>query len=174
MHCPLDCEFLRESRKHDVLPDVSMDDFPNQDIKVTEKFLREQEPLFIWLSVQTMHAALEVPNAVDSDLREALEALIRTHRTLQSGLYYESKPANTIAALIMERIQAGVEEYRKISAEQSGIHNVRDTDVLGVIVFLQRLSIQHNNGRRLGRAFIDFLRSQFPVSQAQEEPSVLL
>jgi hypothetical protein len=174
VHCPLECGYLRESRKHDPLPDVGLDDFPNQDVKVTEQFLREQEPLLVWLGVQTMRAALEVSNAVDADVKEALEALIRTHRTLQSGLYYESKPANTIAALIVERLQAGIEEFRKVVSERTGVQTIRDVDVLGVLVFLQRLEIQHNNGRRLGRAFIDFLRGQFPAPEAQPQSSILL
>jgi hypothetical protein len=174
VHCPLDCGYLRESRKHDPLPDVSMDDFPNQDVKVTEQFLREQEPLLVWLGVQTMRAALEVSNAVDADVREALDALIRTYRTLQSGLYYESKPANTIAALIAESLQARIEEFRKVVSERTGVRTLRDLDVLGVLVFLQRLAIQHNNGRRLGRAFIDFLRGQFPAPEVREQSSILL
>ena len=45
-------------------------------------------------------AALDTPGAVDYDVREALEALIRTYRTLESGVYYESVPANPLAANI--------------------------------------------------------------------------
>jgi hypothetical protein len=40
----------------------------------------------------------------------------------------------------------------------------RDTDVLAVLAFLQRLEIDRNNGRKRGRAFIDFLRTQFSVA----------
>ena len=37
-----------------------------------------------------------------------------------------------------------------------------DETILNVIVFLQRLEISHNNGRRLSRAFLQFLM-QFHV-----------
>ena len=43
---------------------------------------------------------------------------------------------------------------------------MRDADLLGVLVFLQRLELQHNNGRRRGRAFFDFLRATFPADRA--------
>ena len=55
------------------------------------------------------------------------------------------------------------------------MQSVRDADVLGILVFLQRLEIQHNNGRRLGRAFIDFLRTNFPAKEpAEDVPSLLV
>ena len=41
-----------------------------------------------------------------------------------------------------------------------------DADVLGTLVFLQRLEFQHSNGRRRGRAFFDFLRTYFPAQPA--------
>jgi len=43
------------------------------------------------------------------------------------------------------------------------MQTMRDTDVLGALVFLQRLELQNNNGRRRGRAYFDFLRTYFPV-----------
>jgi len=42
------------------------------------------------------------------------------------------------------------------------METLRDADVLGTLVFLERLQIQHNNRRRRGRAFLDFLRTYFP------------
>jgi hypothetical protein len=39
----------------------------------------------------------------------------------------------------------------------------RDVDVLTTLVFLQRLELDRHNGRRRGRAFLDFLRSFFGV-----------
>jgi hypothetical protein len=48
----------------------------------------------------------------------------------------------------------------------------RDVDVLGVLAFLPRLEIDRNNGRKRGRAFIDFLRHQFPASPGAPAPAV--
>ncbi len=171
----MDCEYLREARRREPLPDVDPDTFPNQDIQVTESFLREHEQVLLYLSVHLMQASLEIPNVVDADVKDALDALVRTYRTLQSGLIYESRPDNMLAAAICEHMQASVEELRKVSAERTGMQTVRDADALGVFVFLQRMEIQQSNGRRLGRAFIDFLRDQFPVApQAPETTSSLI
>jgi hypothetical protein len=52
------------------------------------------------------------------------------------------------------------------------MNSIRDVDVLGILVFLHRMELQHNNGRKKGRAFIDFLRAYFPQKPAAE-PSLL-
>ena len=132
--------------------------------------------MLLFLSVNLMRAALEIPNVVDADLKDALTSLVKTYRTLQSGLIYESRPDNMLAAAICERMRLAVEELRRIAAEKSGSQTVRDADVLGVFAFLQRLEIQHNNGRRLGRAFLDFLLGQFQLvaSQPGAESSLIV
>ncbi|MBA3975830.1 MAG: hypothetical protein C0504_16615 [Candidatus Solibacter sp.] len=42
-------------------------------------------------------------------------------------------------------------------AQQTGTHAVKEKDLLGVLVFWQRMELQRSNGRRKGRAFIDSL-----------------
>src|SRR2546425_7064483 len=85
LDCPLDCPYLLEARKHDRPEPANPRNFPNQDILLTETFLRDHEPLLIALGKAVLAAALETPGAVDDDVRDALAALIRTHRTLESG-----------------------------------------------------------------------------------------
>lgn len=172
--CPLDCEYLSEARKHEVKPYLNPDTFPNRDIVVDEKFLMAHEPVLLWLSMSVLRPALATEGLVDGDVREGLESLIKTYRTLQSGLVYESRPANPLAGAVYEAVQVGVEEFRKRAREKLGAESLRDVEVLGVLVFLQRLELQHNNGRRRGRAFIDFLRSQFPEPTAAESSSRLI
>src|SRR5215469_14792994 len=163
LNCPFDCEFLREARKHERPIDVNPDEFPNQDVRVSETFLRDHEPLLLAMGRAVLKAALETSGAVDYDVREALAALIRTQRTLESGLYYETRPDNAVAAELCRRIQKDIADFRREETEQSQMTKTRDADVLGVLAFLQRLEIDRNNGRKRGRAFIDFLRTQFSV-----------
>ena len=160
--CPFDCEYLREARLHERPPEAGANTpFPNRDVNVTEQFLRDHESLVIFSSARLLSSALETVGAIDSDVRDALEALIRTYRTLQSGLIYETKPANLLAMAIQTKFQESVEKLREKLREQGG-GSLRDLDILGVLVFLQRLELTHNNGRKRGRAFIDFLRANFP------------
>ena len=163
--CPLDCEYLREARQFERPAVLSEGDIPNQDIRVSEQFIREHEHQVTWLTI-ALTRAMEKEKAVDLDAREALDALVRTYRTLKSGLIYETRPQNLYAAAIQQALQQAIEDLGKQMAEESGMQTLRDSDVLGTLVFLQRLEMQHSNGRRRGRAFLDFLRNYFPAPSA--------
>ena len=167
--CPLDCVYLKDARTHERLPEIDSRQFPNNDIRVDEDFLRRNEPLLILIASGLARGALITAGAVDSDVKEALDSLVRTYRTLHSGLVYEARPDNVIAARVHTAVQESVQQIRTKIEEQNQI--LRDADVLGVLAFLQRLEIQHNNGRPKGRAFIDFLRGFFPPAATAPETS---
>jgi len=122
------------------------------------------------LGSKLLEASLDSPGVVDSDVREALESLIRTYRTLQSGLYYETRPANLIAAGLHQRMQEAVESLRKELAEKNAMP-LRDAEILGTLVFLERVELHETNGRPRGRAFIDYLRAYFPPSEPSLTPA---
>jgi len=166
--CPLDCEFLREGRRHEKAPARNSAEFPNRDIQVSEQLLRANEPLLNFLSVIVFDAAMHVPGVVDSDVLEALDGLIRTYRTLQSGVYYESRPTNPLAASIYAAVQEALAEYRGREQKELGMTKTRDADVLGLLVFLQHYALHTDNGRRRGRAFLSALRENYPPAP---EPS---
>lgn len=156
--CPLDCPHLQDARKHERPAEEAHDtQVPNQDISVTEQMLQENEQLLMLLGAELATAALAMPGTVDSDVREALDAVIRTYRTLQSGIYYEDLPANVVAANLYRVIQDHTSAFRQEETNRLGMAKTRDNDVLALLVFLQRLEWDRNNGRRRGRAFIDLL-----------------
>ena len=153
---------------------VDPDTFPNRDIAITEKFLRGNEQLLALVSMSLLSVALDTEGAVDTDVQDALDSIVRTYRTLESGLYYESRPANLIGGAIQTRVQEEVEKFRKEISAESGMNQIRDKDLLGVFAFLQRMELQQRNGRRLGRAFLDFLRAHFPApDQPGASPSLI-
>jgi hypothetical protein len=172
VNCPLDCPFLREARVHEKPHVEEPPDLPNKDVRITEEFLRENEPLLMFLGAKFLEAALTTAGAVDTDVRQALDSMIRTHRTLQSGLYYESKPDNLVAAGIQLKIQEAVEQLRKELSEK-GATSIRDADILGMLVFLERVALHQDNGRPKSRSFIDYLRSYFPHGQEAPPASLI-
>jgi hypothetical protein len=160
--CPLDCEFLREARKHEKPAARNQAEFPNRDIQVPEKLVRANEHLLAFLSSTIFHTAMQVPGVVDGDVLEALDGLIRTYRTLESGVYYESRPNNPLAGSIFGAVQGALAQYRSREQQELGITKTRDADVLGLLVFLQYFALYRDNGRRRGRAFLDSLRELHP------------
>ena len=107
-------------------------------------------------------AAVETPGSVDSDMRDALEALVATCKTADAGLIYQSRPANAIAARLADRFTAELERFREEVAKRPAGPALRNKDILGVLIFWQRMEYQRSNARRKGRAFIESLYALLP------------
>jgi hypothetical protein len=157
--CPFECEHLQEARRHDKPVPIDASTIPNRDINVTERFVEEHEELLTFIGNVVVGSALETPGAVDYDVREALDGLIRTYRTLASGVYYETVPPNPLAANVYRAAQNAVAAFRQREQQELGMSRTRDADILGVLVFLQRIELDRNNGRQRGRAFLDSLHA---------------
>lgn len=176
VRCPLDCEHLREARRHDKAPEIDVSQLPNRDIKVTEEFLESREELLEAMADALLQAALETEGVVDLDVRDALAALIRTYRSRASGIEYETRPENRLAAGLFDAAQEGIEEFRKQETELLGMPKTRDNDVLGLLVFLQNFEFDQNNGRPRSRAFLQALCDvySYPAAPAAPPPSPLI
>ncbi len=168
--CPLDCGFLREARVHEK-PTALPTEYPNKDVRITDEFLSTHEGLLMILSVALAGACTDKPEMIDFDAREGLEALILTYRALESGLIYETKPANPLAAYLAERVQHTLTDFNERLEAAKG-SRILNAVVLGVLVFMQRMEMHHNNGRGKGKAFISFLSESFP--RPKPEPAVQL
>jgi hypothetical protein len=178
--CPLDCEYLLESRRHDRPQPLDPHDLPHRDIEISEDFVEDRSDLIAFLGSEIARAALQISGAVDRDVREALDALVRTYKTLESGVYYESRPTNPLADGIFTAAQAAAAAFRKREQQEAGMTRTRDADVLRALVFLSRVEMDRNNGRPRGRAFLSLLVSMYQgaaagfVDPAAGEPSGLI
>jgi hypothetical protein len=169
--CPFECVYLQEARRHDKPAQIALTDVPNQDIRVSEEFLADNSALASFAAAHLARSAAQIHGLIDTDVREALESLIRTLRTQQSGLYYESRPNNPMAASLYAMMQEGIADFRRTEQQRLGMTHTRDAAVLGVLCFLQRLELTYHNGRPRSRAFLDFLRTQIPDTQEPSVPS---
>ena len=160
--CPFDCEFLNQGRDHERLRELTPQEIPHPEIIVQESFLRDHEPLVLVTAAAIAEGTERLDGLIDNDAQEALESLVQTYKTLGSGLIYETKPKNPIAAALHELVQLRVTEFRRRIAEQAGYAGVLDSHVLAVLIFLQRMELQLNNKRRRGRSFLDAVRRFLP------------
>jgi hypothetical protein len=158
--CPYECEYLQEARKREYAASSPPGETPNGDIEVTERLIQDNAQLLDLLGAALLGASREM-GAIDADAREALDALVRTYRTLESGVYYDTRPAGSFAAAIYDALQNAAREYRSEEQRRTGVTRTRDADVLGLIVFLQRIERDRNNGRPRGRAFLDSLQRHY-------------
>ncbi len=167
--CPLECEYLQEAHRRERRPPLTAAEFASPDIDVSERFVDDNVDLLEHLVTRLLGIALET-GAIDADVREALAALARTYRSLASGLYYDTRPVGSFAVALYDALQNAIGEFRAAEQREAGVTHTRDADVLGVIVFLQRIEQNHNNGRPRGRAFVDWLRRNHGAP-AEEAPA---
>lgn len=173
--CPLECEYLREAHRREKPALVSNGQLANPDITVSEEFVRSHEEFLLFCIYSLVQAALRAPSAVDSDVMDALEALIQTHRTLESGLYYETRAQNSIAAGIQRSFEASLADYQKLRTEREHLSPVRNVEILAILVFLHRLGQQNQNGRPRGRMYLDLLRQMTPEQRVETQtPGIIL
>jgi hypothetical protein len=173
--CPLECEYLRESHRREKPAPLSNGQLANPDITVSEEFIRSHEEFLLFCIYSLVQAAVRTPSAVDSDVIDALEALIQTHRTLESGLYYETRAQNSIAAGIQRSFEASLADYQKLRTEREHLSPVRNVEILAILVFLHRLGQQNQNGRPRGRMYLDLLRQMTPEQGIDmQSPGIIL
>ena len=123
--CPWDCEFLQQARQREEPRELDPDEIPNKDIEITDRFLRQNEQLFLGVAGALLEAAAQT-SAVDNDVREAFAAMIKTHLTLESGIIYESRSNNPYASAIQQHLNAAIEQFRQEAAQQAGVTTIRD------------------------------------------------
>ena len=173
--CPLECEYLREAHQREKALPVDPKDVFDPDVDVSEDFIREHEEFLLFAIYSLVEAALRTPGAVDSDALEALDALIKTQRTAESGLIYESRPENLVAAAVQRAFSESLADYQKLRSEREGLSSLRGKEILGVLVFLRRFGQLNLNGRPRGRMFLDLLRHMTPEQRIDERaPSIIL
>ncbi len=173
LSCPLECEYLQEAHRREKPTPIDEKQLLDPDIAVTEEFMRDHEELLLFCMVSLVEAALRTSSATDADALEALDALIKTYRTTESGLLYETRPVNTIAAAVQRAFSASFEDYQKLRAERESL-SYRNAEILGVLVFLRRLGQGNQNGRPRGRMYLDLLRQMTPATARNERVPALI
>jgi hypothetical protein len=173
--CPLECEYLREAHRREKPIPVDPKDIADRDIEVSEEFIRSHEELLLFCVYSLVQGALRTSGAVDSDVLEALAALVKTYKTSEAGLFYETRPENALAAAVQRVFSDSLADYQKIKEEQEQEAPARNAELLTMLVFLRRIGQQNSNGRPRGRMFVDMLSQMTPSTGVDERaPSIIL
>jgi hypothetical protein len=172
--CPLDCQYLQEARLHERPLELDRATVPNKDIAIGEDFIAKHEELALFCLYTLADAAMRTPGAVDADILKAVEAVIRTHRTAESGLVYETRAEDQVAAAVQDYFERALADFQKQRSENEGLSPLRSAEILGCLVFAQRYALMQQNGRPRGRAFIDFVRHRLKIPKPQNMGGLLV
>ena len=169
--CPGDCSYLVAARRYEEehRKPVAPEEVPYPDAEFGADFIHERRAVVSGLAYHILKFAAENRGAADRDAIEALAALAETYRTLGSGIYYEKPPAAPLAHGIYAQLAHFIQEFKKAEAERAGFSTLKDSEVFHLLVFLLRVGKHRTNTRPRSRAFLDFLRAQFPRAAELEK-----
>lgn len=173
--CPSDCSYLVASRQYEKeRREIDWSNVPFAETKIASSFVVAHEKLLLALAYTACLYARDNRLLVDADVLASLQALAETYRTLASGIYYEKPPDYRIQHGLYEAFKAAIEDYKKAEAQQMGTSSVRDGEVRDALIFLTQLGATRSNGRAKGRAYLDFLRTQFKSEEFSKPASNII
>ena len=176
--CPSDCPYLmaahRWEQSHPKPIDESEVPFP--DVSFPPDLIRLRQGVVSGLGYTVVLYAAEQRSLNDSDVFAAVQALAETRRTLLSGIYYEKLPNIPVAAGLYATLAKFIEDEKTHEARHPEYPAMKDSEIFQILVFFLRFGRLRSNGRPRTRAFLEFLRSQFPteVGAAKDEPRIIL
>ena len=171
LDCPADCIYLIRAREQEEAQrkPIPPADLPFAEIELPTGVLDLNRELVAALATTILGYAAKTRGLADADVAATLRALGETYRTLTSGLYYEKPPEGGPSRELYVYLRETVEALRKEQLARAALPILKDSDVLYVTVLLARVLRARSNGRPRCRAFLDFLRAQFPPVKGEEK-----
>jgi hypothetical protein len=165
-----------ESRRHDAeRREIDWAKMPFRDTQISSSFVAGHQRLLLGLSYAICAWARENPQVVDGDVSAALAALAETYRTLSSGIYYEKAPDSALERGLYATLKTAAADFTKAEGRGEVVSsNAREGEIRDALIFLTQLGATRANGRPRGRAFLDFLRTQFKAEEFARPASKLV
>lgn len=162
--CPSDCPHLISARRYEVEhrkpPETNEIPFP--DVELTLDLIRRNQAPLSGIGLTILKFSQENSALRDPEVLSALSAFAETCRTLESGIIFERPPDAPLPRALYSELAKFIEDFRKMEAQQPGFSPLNNSEIFRLIVFLLRVGRRESNGRPRSRAFLDFLRAQFP------------
>ena len=176
--CPRDCPYLIAAHRWEEahLKPIPESEFPFPDVSVSREQVQMRNATFYGLGYMIVAYASEQRLLTDAEVFDAVESLATTYRTLISGIYYENPPAGALAAGLYATLAKLLQEEKKTEANQPGSSGLKDSEIFLLLVFFLRFARLRSNGRPRSRAFLEFLRAEYPatVGGTTEERRIIL
>jgi hypothetical protein len=176
--CPSDCPFLIAARRweQDHPKPLAEGEVPFPDVSFPPDLIQTRQDVLSGIGYTVLVFAADQRSVSDPEVFAAVQAMAETYRTLLAGIYYEKPPQNPVAAELYGALAKFIAEEKKRVAEHPEFPPLKDTEIFPLLVFFLRFGRLRSNGRPRTRAFLEFLRSQFPQEQAaaKEEPRIIV
>jgi hypothetical protein len=176
--CPSSCTYLIAAHRWEESHPRPLAEaaIPFPDVSFPADVIRAHSATLSELGYAVLVYAREHPAMTDAEVFEAAQAMAETYRTLVSGIYYEKPPQGPIAAGLYAAIAKFIEDQKSAEGQRRDEPPLKTTELFHLLVFFVRFGHVRSNGRPRTRAFLDFLRAQYPAEMAlaKEEPRIIL
>lgn len=176
--CPSDCPHLLSARRYEVehRKPLATSEIPFPDVELTLDVIRRNQAALSGIGLAILKTAQENPELRDPETLTALGALAETCRTLESGIYFERPPDAHLPRALYNQLAQFLDEFKKQEAQQTGFSPLKNSEIFRLVVFLLRVGRRESNAKPRSRAFLDFLRAQFPAAPETQSsvPRIIL
>lgn len=167
--CPSDCVYLHSGREYERSRRARL----GEAIQLTERLWRRdfQERnmellMGLWTTIDQSRS--EFPSLVDADVREVLERLARTYRTLESGLYYDHVPDTLSQKILYGSLKSLLNERQK--PEHLSASTPKTADVLDCLQLNLEMANRSDPSRPRSRDFLDWLSTIVSDAAGEQSP----
>ena len=176
--CPSDCVYLHSGREYERARRFRQ----GEAVQLTERLwskafqTRNMELLMgLWTTIDQSRS--EFPSLVDADVREVLNRLTRTFRTLESGLHYDHVPDTFTQKALYGSLKSLLDKPRK--PEDLSTSTPKTADVLDCLQLILEMAHRSDPSRPRSRDFLDWIAAMVSEavdkrSQLEEPPGIIL
>lgn len=173
--CPSDCQYLVASRRYgEERNERDWANRPFPDVEIRPFWLEEHHGIIDAVALAICNYASDHRALVDNDVNVAVKSLAESYRTLASGLYYEDPPPHAEQRGLYQALKEAIATYRQQGARSPAVSMIRDSEIRDALIALAQIGYLHTNHRPKGRAFLDFLRRQYPQEFANPASNIVL
>lgn len=177
--CLPDCTHLIAARRYEAehRKPIAPEAIPFPDVEFSPEILRRHPETISAIGLAILEFADRNSGIRDPEVLMALNALAESYRTLESGIYFERPPEEPLPRAFYGHVEQTLQNLKTGSSQQSGFTTIKDSEIFRLLIFFLRVGTRETNGRPKTRAFLDFLRTQFPQARATAErntPRIIL
>lgn len=168
--CPENCEYLAAGRAREIEQE-HMRYLRSAEVHERERYFRAlsgHERVLAHLQLLIGEARRRVRDLTDGDVLEALDLLLATLRTEESGLLYERTSSNLRAEGVRRRLAEALEYYRQPA--QADRERLALKDAIECLEVIRSLAARHAASSPASREFVDFLARTAPRVGKEADP----
>jgi len=168
--CPESCGYLKIGRDREASQEGARH-FRPADVRQQEKWSQlfaDFEPVIVGLQTTIADERLAARQLTDADVAQALDCLLKTLRTEERGVFYETTSENLRADALRRQMSLLIESFRQ--PQKDSEKRIQLGDAIDCLEMLRSVVGSHLEAGSPGPSFVDFVARYLPRSSRMAAP----